>query len=182
VRPGPAWQPAGDLNGDGYADAALGLSLSVTTGIDTELTATALVYYGSASGLPAAPSARIDAPTQTSRYAVSFAASGGDLDGDGFDDLVVRDTTTRICAGGPSGIDVSRCATLDASAWTGGIASGDLDGDGRTDLSLTVAVPPGAGIAVLLGGPSGVAFPATTTLVAPYADTRYGPATLYPVE
>jgi hypothetical protein len=72
----------GDLNGDGYADLAVG-----ATGYNTN-TGKTYVYLGSASGLGS--NAGWNAIGEaTSNYFGTSAASAGDVNGDGFADLVV---------------------------------------------------------------------------------------------
>ena len=66
---------AGDLNGDGYSDLVVGHRWNVQ------------VFLGSATGTHTSPDWQIDAPPGIAFGDVVSAA--GDLDGDGFDDLVV---------------------------------------------------------------------------------------------
>ncbi|MCF6324839.1 MAG: FG-GAP-like repeat-containing protein [Gammaproteobacteria bacterium] len=76
---------AGDVNGDGFADIIVG-ARKYDGGEDDE--GRVFVYYGSAEGLPATPDwmAEIDQAGANFGAAVS---SAGDVNGDGFDDILV---------------------------------------------------------------------------------------------
>lgn len=76
---------AGDLNGDGYQDVAVG-----APGYDGGQTneGRVFVYHGSASGLPAAPSGILELDQAVAYFGWSVA-SAGDANGDRFADLAV---------------------------------------------------------------------------------------------
>ncbi len=94
---------AGDVNGDGYADIIVG-----APNFDQ---GKVYVYYGSESGIEASPSF-----TATGELALDFfgsaVAGAGDVNGDGYDDIIVgakgfdHDTgKVYIYHGGPSGLN-----------------------------------------------------------------------------
>ncbi len=78
---------AGDVNGDGYADLAVGAPYYDNGQIDE---GRAFVYFGSANGLNMTPNWTIESnQTDAVLYPVGTA---GDVNGDGYGDLVVGDT------------------------------------------------------------------------------------------
>ncbi|MEV0553963.1 FG-GAP and VCBS repeat-containing protein [Streptomyces sp. NPDC050597] len=127
-----------DFNGDGYADLVVSAP-DATISSKTKAGYVA-VTYGSANGVSAANKKLISRSTSgvpgsavaSERFGTNFTK--GDLDGDGFSDLVI--------SGGKAG---SVILWGSASGLTGGTAiagygqsptAGDFDGDGKTDLAL----------------------------------------------
>ncbi|MGY0485589.1 FG-GAP-like repeat-containing protein [Streptomyces sp. WG-D5] len=132
--------PADDFNGDGYADlvtAAPGGTVSSQAGAGY-----VAVTYGSANGLNAANKKVISRSTTgipgsaTAKEAFGQWLTKGDLDGDGYADLVIgsksKDAGGVIVWGSASGLTGgTKIATYGRSPQIG-----DFDGDGKADLAL----------------------------------------------
>ncbi|KUO22345.1 hypothetical protein AQJ91_05085 [Streptomyces dysideae] len=145
-----------DFNGDGYSDLAVAAP-EATVGGETKAGYVA-VLYGSASGLNTTSrqvfnqnTAGIPGSVETDDLFGSALATG-DMDGDGYADLVVgvsgEDTLSggvnsgyvQVVWGGPKGLSGgSSLATGKASyhqlGSDGQLTVGDVDGDGATDLA-----------------------------------------------
>jgi len=78
---------AGDVNGDGYSDVIIGAS-QYDDGANVN-EGRAYIYYGSSTGLAASPSSTIDDANQGSTLLANSAASAGDVNGDGYSDIIV---------------------------------------------------------------------------------------------
>ncbi len=161
-----------DVNGDGLADVAVGAPNAAFVG-------RVYVYHGRPEGIAAAPSATLEAPSPEDR-GFGTVDGVGDVNGDGFGDLVVGAPTTRgltgrvyVYHGGPDGIATTPATTIDgldgANAAFGGRVTGlgDVNGDGYADVAISTPQKVngnfGGGVYVFHGGPSGLgASPATT--------------------
>jgi hypothetical protein len=139
---GASVAPAGDVDGDGYDDVLVGMPEHDG---GEYVSGRVLLYYGSADGVQA------DDPWTghtdlSSRFGYSVSTAG-DVDGDGYDDIVVGDpftgswTSGRIAvkygaAGGPSGSSMDWSEMGGYESWLGySVASaGDIDGDGYDDV------------------------------------------------
>ena len=145
---------AGDVDGDGYGDLAVGAPY-FTNGAGQDREGRAWVFRGGPAGLATTPSWVAENNQFDSRFGVSVA-DAGDVNGDGYGDLVVGavffDDAGLIDAGrayvylgGPQGLGK-------APAWSddGGSAvasygfvvagAGDVNGDGFDDLLIGARV------------------------------------------
>ncbi len=135
----------GDFDGDGFSDVAVGAPLVDNGGTDR---GSVFVYKGNRAGVGAP--VRIDDPSRAdgSNFGVSVAVAG-DVNGDGFDDLVIGaagsddargyayvfyGTATGLVPGLYTRIRDAK----GADDWFGAsvAAAGDVDGDGFDDLII----------------------------------------------
>jgi hypothetical protein len=166
---------AGDVNGDGYADLVVGARWADPGGRDRA--GTASVYLGSASGVGATPARVLEGAAAEDGFGESVA-SAGDVNGDGYADLVVgapyaapggrfQAGTASVFLGSASGVSATPARVLEGAAerdeFGSSVASaGDVNGDGYADLVVGApeADPGGRGNAgtasVFLGSASGV--------------------------
>ena len=159
---GLAIEAAGDINGDGYSDVAIGApSWSSKLG-------QASVYYGSATGLS---SGSVSTITGTSAKSLGTALAAGDFDDDGYSDLAIGSSQVAggevwIYEGGASGLSSTASTTLSdsTSSYFGSVlaAMPDADADGYADLAVGAY---GAGTAsVFEGSGTGLGSTAAVTL------------------
>jgi hypothetical protein len=148
---------AGDFNGDGYRDVAVG-AMGSSVG-SAQAAGAVVVLYGSSSGVSATKKTVItqnsaDVPG-TAEWGDLFGASlaAGDLNRDGYSDLVVgapgEDIGDKqgigggtIIWGSSSGLRGGKGLPQpsDLAEWGGfasGVAIADFDGDGDNDVTLT---------------------------------------------
>jgi MYXO-CTERM domain-containing protein len=148
---GVAVSGAGDLDGDGYSDLVIGAPGDDDGGYDA---GSAYVYYGSASGIDSASEHKLTGSDRPSYASYGAAvADGGDLDGDGYGDIVIgaywdSDAASHagsvyVYHGSASGIDASSERKLTASDADSsdkfGVAvsgAGDVDDDGYDDIVI----------------------------------------------
>jgi hypothetical protein len=158
---------AGDFNGDGYADLAVGVP-GKDTGSPVRINAGAVeILFGSASGITAAGRQFWDRGTgadHSSEYGFSLAA--GDFNGDGRDDLavgipyqdlpagayyIIDAGAVEILYGAPAGLirrvtndfwHQDRSGMMDGyeenDRFGWSLAAGDFDGDGYQDLAVGI--------------------------------------------
>jgi len=79
------WRPAGDINADGYDDLVVGIPNLDIVGADI---GRVLVFYGSLDGYAAAADWSADGAAAGDYFGVSVAGAG-DVNGDGYDDVLV---------------------------------------------------------------------------------------------
>ena len=133
---------AGDLNGDGYDDIVIGATEYDATGTNNE--GAAYVYYGSGTGIPTAWSKKITG-TQTSEH-LGFSAGAGDINGDGYDDLMLgaygydaENGRSFLYLGSASGIGDTADKTIPSSILQRfglPLPGKDYSGDGLSDVTI----------------------------------------------
>jgi hypothetical protein len=136
---------AGDVNGDGFSDVIVGARYADN---DQANEGGAYVYHGSASGLATSPSWVGEGNQAFSHYGHSVATAG-DVNGDGFADVIVGafaydngqpdEGRAFVYHGSATGLATAPAWSAEsnqASAWYGWSVSsaGDIDGDGFCDV------------------------------------------------
>ncbi len=124
----------GDIDGDGYADAAVG----------EPGTNRVYVYRGGTSGLVTASPSVLLAPTSVMQFGASVAGAG-DVNGDGFSDLLVGAPTSNrayLYLGSATGIPATSLGapvtpTGSPSNYGASVAGiGDINADGFSDVAV----------------------------------------------
>lgn len=161
------YTPPIDFNGDHKADLSAGITAFPTEQVN--------VFYGGTAGLPAAPSAVLPSPDATRRLAFAESAGAGDVNGDGYSDLVVGANNGNtagqafVYLGGPGGLPTTPNTTLNGLdtgvptlAFGFQVASAkDVDLDGYDDVMISAVASPSRTqqhgvVFVYRGGPSGL--------------------------
>ena len=158
---------AGDVNSDGYADVIVG-AYSYDNGQDNE--GRAMLYLGSAAGLAATPAWTTESDQSYAYYGSSVAAAG-DVNGDGYGDVIVgaSDYMTYVNGlftkgrayvylGSAAGLAATPVWIADNGGYMGNsvAGAGDINGDGYGDV--IVGTNGGNGVAyVYLGSATGLA-------------------------
>ncbi|MCB2156879.1 integrin alpha [bacterium] len=136
---------AGDVNGDGYDDVIMGAPLFTD---DLYREGAAFVYYGSAGGLSSTPDWIMTGTQNTERFGTSVSCAG-DVNGDGYDDVIIGANTYKNgedYEGGAFVFHGSQTGLSNSPDWTGEgnqaacffgnyvSNAGDVDGDGYDDV------------------------------------------------
>lgn len=145
----------GDVNGDGFTDVLVGSAPR------------AWVYYGSSAGLDR--SSVVPVAPRSDGFGESVSAAG-DLNGDGYADLLVRvrRAGAAVYLGGPS-VTLHRWIASPTSDDLVVSRAGDVNGDGYGDL-IAVPVASGAGW-LYLGGATGLSESPVVLRDGPWTDS-----------
>lgn len=174
---GAALAGVGDIDGDGYGD------LLVAASGDGLTLGRIHVYRGRAGGVESTPARTV---VGVGRFA-SAVAGAGDLNADGYADVVIGATNAsemrgalHVFLGGPDGIGAEPSMTITGSAASGQLGyavtgAGDLNGDGYADLAAGAPYANGAVGAVLVfyGGPDGPSTTADLTITGSNSGGSY---------
>ncbi len=169
---------AGDVNGDGKDDVIVGAPRYDAGQADE---GAAFLFLGSPTGVANADGAHAAARLESDQpgAALGGAVASGDVNGDGFGDVIVGaarydvakidEGAAFVFLGSPSGIAAGNPASADAvlrsdqlAAQLGAsLASGDFNGDGYADviagaLAYTAGQANEGAAFVFLGGPAGI--------------------------
>lgn len=184
---------AGDVNGDGYDDVIIGAPQRTNTisGVTYASAGKVYVYLGSSSGLSTTASWSVEANQSSSEFGWSVA-SAGDVDGDGYDDVIIgapkynnsgQKGKVFVYEGSSSGLG-SSCWSAESdqvgSVFGYSVASaGDVNGDGYGDVVIGAPLydngQSNEGRAyVFLGSSSGLASTAVWTAESNQASAEFG--------
>ncbi len=150
-----AWGATIDTNGDGFGDALVGAPGA----------AAAYAHRGSVTGLSSTASRTLTGPASFGES----ASAAGDLDGDGYGDVVVGApgaASATVFYGSPTGVGGRTPTTIAGPVATFGAdvaAAGDVDGDGYGDLIVSADGP--GRVYVFRGAAAGVGTVAAWVIV-----------------
>lgn len=185
---------AGDVNGDGFEDVIVGDS-AYSNGETAE--GAAFVYLGSASGPAMTPSWTVES-NQESAWLGNSVAGAGDVNGDGYGDVIVGawhygngemfEGRAYVYHGSPAGLSTTPAWTTESD--NGGAefgyavaGAGDVNGDGYADVIVGCyrceddVLQDGEGWALVYhGSSSGLSTTAAVILQPNVADERFGGA------
>jgi uncharacterized repeat protein (TIGR01451 family) len=164
---------AGDVNGDGYADVAVG-----AYGYNSSR-GRVYVYHGSAAGLSATPAFSATGENAGDIFG-ALVATAGDVNGDGYADIIVGAPSTRkvyLYHGSPTGLSATAAFTAIGDYLGSSIASaGDVNGDGYSDIIVGATDYDNnrGKVTVFYGSPTGLNATAAFTAVGAYNNDIFG--------
>ena len=190
ARFGAAVSSAGDINGDGFSEVIIGAP-DYEDGESSE--GGAFVYLGSAAGL----SATVDWSAEGDQFGGIFGesvAAAGDVNGDGFADVIVgapfynngesNEGTAFVYHGNAGGLSAVADWTAESNQIAGELGSsvssaGDVNGDGYGDVivgaqSFTNGQDNEGRAYVYLGSASGLGLAASWTAESDQIDALFG--------
>jgi hypothetical protein len=169
----------GDVNGDGYADVIVG---NYNDPNDHDATGSAFVYLGSATGLASSPSVTLTGLDGPAGFFGDLVASAGDVNGDGYADVVVGAPGANnsvgnayVYLGSATGLASAPAVTLTAPAGiqgqhgfgTSAASAGDVNDDGYGDVIIANAGVNNSAVYLYLGSATGLVSSPAVTLTDP---------------
>ncbi|UJR82997.1 VCBS repeat-containing protein [Sandaracinus amylolyticus] len=185
-----SWGTTLDANGDGHPDVLVGAP-GATDPATRMFVGAAYLFAGRAGGLARTPdpTTTLASPDGAGGHFGVAVASAGDVNGDGFADVVIgadgvsaNTGAAHVYLGGPSGLSVSAATDLVGPDGAGGffgsrvLSAGDVNGDGYCDVAIaapSVLSTRGA-VYVYLGGAVGLATTPAVALSGPRVAGRFG--------
>ncbi|WP_166444639.1 FG-GAP-like repeat-containing protein [Dyadobacter bucti] len=132
---GSSASSAGDVNGDGFSDVIVSSEYYYVNG--SNFAGAAFIYHGSQIGLPASPTLMLPGKTLDNPFA-DYVSSAGDLNADGYSDVLVGDgTSVYVYYGATDGSGISLQSEKILGYTNTSIAcAGDVNADGYSDLVI----------------------------------------------
>ncbi len=187
---GTSVSTAGDVNGDGFSDVIVGAPL-YTNGQSNE--GAVYIYLGSAAGLITSYHIQLESDQENAQFGCSVS-SAGDVNGDGFQDVIIGSRTfdngqsdegaAFVYLGSPTGIlqfskKVLECNRTNSQFGECVSGAGDVNGDGYSDVIVGApgydSINTNAGASfVYLGSPAGISAFANRVFVNSNTDSCFG--------
>ncbi|MCF2497505.1 FG-GAP-like repeat-containing protein [Dyadobacter chenhuakuii] len=189
AQAGYAVSSAGDVNGDGYSDVIVGAPF-FDKGESNE--GAAFIYHGSASGIAASAAITLEGNQNEAQFGIS-AASAGDINKDGFSDIIIgapfyskgenKEGVAMVFYGSALGIKsngtIMEVNQPDAKFGRAVEGLGDVNGDGYSDVIVGAPMydkgqaDEGAAF-IYHGSANGISPAAATVLEADQKESQYG--------
>src|SRR5207245_1145792 len=126
---------AGDVNRDGFGDVVVGAPGGFSQ-------PNVFVYLGSPTGLSTVSAWSLDSGSHPGAAVPVFASTAGDVNGDGFGDLIVAGASkVSVYPGGPAGLSTAPLWTVTSEFTSAVGAAGDVNGDGYGDVLIGQPFP-----------------------------------------
>ncbi len=181
-----------DINGDGYSDIVIGAP-DANADVDAELEGKVYAYFGSTTFPQASPSWTGETQQDNAQFGSSLA-SAGDVNGDGYGDLIVGipnyqngqvgEGRAVVYYGGASGpgtvpnwtMEINQVNATFGDAVAGG---GDVNGDGYADVivgapNYTNGQQNEGGMFVYFGSSTGLSLVANMTAESDQSNAQFG--------
>jgi len=156
---------AGDVNGDGFSDVIVGANQYDDTNTNEGV---AFIYYGNAAGTMTIPVCMLDDANQDDDAFGSSVAPAGDVNGDGYSDVIIgayfytdganaQEGRAFVYHGSATGINTTATAMVESNQLDAGMgisvaSAGDVNGDGYGDVIVGAPAYLGEGAAFIFHG------------------------------